>query len=367
MSKCCVICEWMFIPFVQPVFNQISTNVDVISIPTTGFLGSSKMTVYLNNSKLCAMTEFRNKMDELKYDTIIMVTHNGNPFWIKWITYYDNKHTNVKWLDIEHDIMGGYAETSSRLVKNHIGNIVFTKPQTMFCQQHGITYYESQWWKTVSREGLKMTPCDDDRLLYLDDDICSQFNGTPDDTLLIMDSNRWIGYKIPEHITDTFKYVYYKTHNMKAYTDVGSKIKRKDKRPLHPLPKDFHDTGGVLFQHGTKIGKFWLTVESSTYVEALMCGAIPIIIINDGEWGDKHSQESNTMETVLDEIYSRVQYSSSIGPRFNVDKCITTTNLQSKIDLIKQSDYKSISEQLSRQFIYDTTPPGIVEVLNSVI
>lgn len=230
--------------------------------------------------------EYQEKVKKEKYDFIISNTHSSG---IR--TFLNNVSPRMGMLDLEHDLFSTFPEVG-------VNSTVFAcqKKHYDFCVNSGLNVSSCRW-PLLDTNISPTNNCGVDE--FSDAILIGSYVFTP-----LIEANKSLEIQ-------GFDKVWYK-----KYMDTDKVFK-----DTLPLPKEF--SGPIGIKRCLEVCKFVITQQSSCFVETLLLGGLPILLLLNIR-----------KETPINEVLSKVNV-VVCGHLVENIHAVTMTNINHKINLLK--------------------------------
>jgi hypothetical protein len=274
------------------------------------------------------------------YDASIFNNHVGNP---AMTNFYFATLTPRSYI-LEHDVFNQNLEGASPVFKAY-KTLVFTKPHESQARANGLkNIVQAKWYKF----GMELPPAEEHPLKK--------------QNALLVESALWdLDHKFVYR--DFFRNVYLKRWKaeecfLKSLGPAGYVVEMRPRTHTFGAtswPENLIGMKGMYY--GSRLASFWFIRESSMYVEALMCGCLPILY--EAKKIEFQNEPYIICSSPIDEIISQVR----LNVRLNDTKtktidlsAITCEDLQNKIYKLQNSVelYEESWKKLASNFLFST-------------
>lgn len=243
-----------------------------------------------------------------KYDYILWATHSATMPEFRY--FQKNVKPRVGFIDIEHDLFA-----------NDLPENCLTYGKSLL-----VTFQKRHYENAIKllNDGRSIINAKWPKLSIMYSSISFNDIDRWNDVILI-GTGIWNGINIPlDGIFMPFHKVWYKKYTSDWHVN-----------GIEMLPEQFN--GPIGSKYCTDVCKFFMTMGSSCYQDALLFGSIPILMPG-----------TITKDSMIDDILSQVEVRLWQPPGIKSFKCVTTSNLTEKIAFLKNDYdlYKKIQREL---------------------
>jgi len=258
---------------------------------------------YTGKRRTLGLTEkvFTDQCSAAGYDAIISCLHNNEPAVRQFV---ETVKPRMGYIDVEHDLLG----PPERVVRpRSLGVVAYHKKQHKWLLEQGYRSIMARWYKL----DVDYDPADVEAIQWFQDTQPSAdavFIGSCHQNVAGM-----IRKRVPFEYGHLFRKVWYK-----RFLSTDTVLKEG----THELPPIFDTPRGSFYCAG--IAGYHFTAGSSSYLDALLFGSIPIL------YGVKGLAEKQ-----VSDVLSMVSYKPFFPCGYGL--AVTTTNLDHKINLLRSS------------------------------